>query len=280
MVNIATLVKEESGSLKNKSYHILYEVAAYDLNVFLTTLSSQLRRKRKESAPPERNNSGDMQSADLILESRNLADALDYLHNRLYYMEKITLSHNDIKAENILVMYPDSTDPTHKYPVRKWKLADFGLSKVKEKRKQDPECLGAQDAQATPIVTEITHRLEPSTSVSNTVPKRVPGRYTAPEFDCEAPVKSDGRKADVWSFDCVLFEVVAYAVQMDPTLVGELREYLAKAPHTDQRFYDVRDKATKQHFHDFLDGLPKRMQCTNTAPEKREWITSCIKLVK
>jgi serine/threonine protein kinase len=108
----------------NKIYHILYEVAPYDLNDFLTTQSSQLRVRRVETAPLSRKNSINMQSDDLILESRNLADALDYLHNRLYDTKKISLAHNDIKPDN-LVVYPDNTDHKHKISGRQVEACRF-----------------------------------------------------------------------------------------------------------------------------------------------------------
>lgn len=276
MVNIATIV-EEPVKL-NKTYHILYEVAAYDLNVFLTTQSSQLRDRRVETAPPSRNDSTNMQADDLILESRNLADALDYLHSRLYNTKKISLAHNDIKPENILVVYPDSTDPKHKYPVGKWKLADFGLSRVKDKRKAESKLLGPEDALPSPVKTEITHRLEPS--VSNTLPKRIPGRFTAPEQDQEDPQKADGRKADVWSFGCVLSEVIAYAVQLDCTPVHEFREFLSKPNYSDQRFYDVRTKEIKPCFRDYLDLLPQKLKGNSGRKYPLDWIERCTGLAK
>jgi serine/threonine protein kinase len=278
MVNIATIV-EEPVKL-NKTYHILYEVAAFDLNILLTTANSQLREKRKESAPPSRNNSMNMQPADLVLESRNLADALDYLHSRLYNTKKISLAHNDIKPENILVVYPDSTDPKHKYPVGKWKLADFGLSHVKDKGKAETKRLGPEDALGSPVKTEVTHRLEPSTSVSKTFPKREAGRYTAPEQDQDDPQKSDGRRADVWSFGCVLSEVIAYAVQLDCTLVNEFREHLSKPNYSDQRFYDVQTKDIKPCFHEYLDTLPGKVKGIGASSYGPDWVNQCTDLVK
>jgi serine/threonine protein kinase len=46
---------------------------------------------------------------DLILESSNIADALDYLHKQLWIKDGIAL-HDDIKPENILAIYPDGYD--------------------------------------------------------------------------------------------------------------------------------------------------------------------------
>ncbi|KAI4613410.1 uncharacterized protein J4E87_009877 [Alternaria ethzedia] len=115
MVNLVTMVEKSS---PNDIYHIVYELAAYDLNVFLTKMRHKLRKRRHATATPERTGSANMWPGDLISESVNLADALDYLHNRLYSTKlHSSLSHNDIKPENILVVYPETTTKNELYPV-------------------------------------------------------------------------------------------------------------------------------------------------------------------
>ncbi|KAI4616733.1 hypothetical protein J4E80_006008 [Alternaria sp. BMP 0032] len=132
MVNLVTMVEKSS---PNDIYHIVYELAAYDLNVFLTKMRHKLRKRRHATATPERTGSANMWPGDLISESVNLADALDYLHNRLYSTKlHSSLSHNDIKPENILAVYPETTTKNELYPVGQWKLADFGLAVIKIRR--------------------------------------------------------------------------------------------------------------------------------------------------
>jgi serine/threonine protein kinase len=277
MVNIATII-ETSGIMSSQTHHLLYELAEYDLNAFLTRPRLTLREERdsrRRGSVPKRNRSLNIQPADLIEASSNLADALDYIHNRLYNNEgRIALAHNDIKPENILVVYPDSTDPSHFFPAGRWKLTDFGLSRIKEPRKSDAELLCAEDALQPSNLTQITHRIQPS--VSKTLPKRYPGSYTAPELEQNQnnPQKTDGRKADVWSFGCVLAEVIAYAVRMDERLVLELHG-IAKT-----RFYTDGGKEIKPSIRDFFGQLPERAPEWAKESDNHTWIGSCTKLVE
>ncbi|CAO2649257.1 Nn.00g066420.m01.CDS01 [Neocucurbitaria sp. VM-36] len=276
MVNLATLV--ESSEERGKIHHIVYELAAYDLNVLLTNLPINLRGKRNESASPERTNSASMWPGDLILESRNLADALHYLHDRLYNISRISLAHNDIKPDNILVFYPDSMNADVLYPVGKWKIADFGLSRVKDKHPQENKHLRAEDAVPARKTADITHRIERSASVSKTIPKRDPGRYTAPELDQKTVQKTDGRKGDLWSFGCVLSEILAYAVGLDPKLVEDFRVKLLENS-SDQRFYDTKTKEVKKTFFEYLETLPNQASKDSRYFCGTEWIMSCASLV-
>lgn len=284
MVNLATMIEKSSQS--GTMYHIVYELAAYDLNVFLTTMPRTLRGKRHATASPERTNSANMWPGDLISESGNLADALDYLHNRLYSESRISLSHNDIKPENILVVYPDSTNVNDHFPVGKWKIADFGLSKVKLKRAPGSKHLSAQEADLTPLQAQRTHRTDRTGSVSKTIPKRDPGQYTAPELDQSTPQKTDSRRADLWSFGCVLSEIVTYAVKLDCQLVENFRESLGKSEHPDQRdlpderFYHHDTKEVKSQFLSHLAKLPGTAHGDRRLPHHTQWIGSCVDLVK
>lgn len=275
MVNIATIITTER---QRPIHHMIYELAAYDLNVFLTTQRHSLRSKRQETASPSRTNSESMWPGDLMLESRNLADALDYLHNRLYNTSSISLAHNDIKPENVLVFYPDSTDAEVRYPAGKWKFADFGLSKIKDKKAPENTYLSAGRAvQALPKI-DLTHRIDRvDRSVSKTTPKRDPGRYTAPELDQHTVTKTDGRKADIWSFGCMLSEILAYAVNLDHGQVETFRRDLSREA-CDSRFYDVTTKAVKPSFLNYLHRLPT--QTGNQTRKDVKWIASCVELVK
>ncbi|KAL1593243.1 hypothetical protein SLS60_010851 [Paraconiothyrium brasiliense] len=134
MVNIATFIK---GDEIKPTYMIIYDLAAYNLETFLAmdrkTDDDHVRdhRRRHDSASPRRNNSYDHRACDLIEESQNLADALDFLHTRLYDNGLWSLAHNDLKPANILVFYPDHERISKRFPVGQWKIADFGLAKIK-----------------------------------------------------------------------------------------------------------------------------------------------------
>ncbi|KAH6879292.1 kinase-like domain-containing protein, partial [Alternaria rosae] len=264
-------------------YHIVYELAAYDLNVFLTTMRYNLRKIRHATATPERTGSANMWPGDLISESVNLADALDYLHNRLISSKlHSSLSHNDIKPENILVVYPETTSENDLYPVGQWKLADFGLSKMKPKRLSGGHSrhLSAGNAPLVSSYPQKTHRTERPKSVSNAIPERYPGMYTAPELDQETPQKTDCRSADVWSFGCVLSEIVTYAVNLDFRHVETFRESLLQSIPADPKFYNKSSKEVKPEFHSHLASLPDSAPEITRIPRDNPWTTQCVDLIK
>ena len=279
MVNLVTMVDQSSPT---STYHIVYELAAYDLNGFLTDMPYDLRAKRHATAKPERTGSIYMWPGDLISESVNLADALDYLHNRLYSKSHVSLSHNDIKPENILVIYPETTNEQDWYPVGQWKLADFGLSVVKNKRLSDSHSkhLSADNASFSPSNPQQTHRTERPSSVSKAMPARYPGQYTAPELDQKTPQKADGRSADVWSFGCVLSEIITYAVKLDCKPVEKFRKSLEQSDPPDPKFYHHTTKDVKQEFLDHLDTLPAMAREDTRTPNDTHWTASCVKLIK
>jgi serine/threonine protein kinase len=285
MVNLVTMVDK---SAQGNIYHIVYELAAYDLNVFLTNMPRKLRDKRHATAGPERTDSANMWPGDLISESVNLADALDYLHNRLYHESHVSLSHNDIKPENILVIYPETTNKRDRFPVGQWKFADFGLSVVKLKRSSGSRSkhLSADDAGLSPSHPQKTHRTERPSSVSKAMPARDPGQYTAPELDQTTPQPADCRKADVWSFGCVLSEIVTYAIKLDCQLVKDFRDSLGQSEQPgqrdppDERFYDHESKDVKPQFLNHLTKLPDTAHGDKRIPEDTHWIGSCVELIR
>ncbi|CAN9468760.1 unnamed protein product [Alternaria alternata] len=285
MVNIVTMVEQSN---EGDIYHIVYELAAYDLNVFLTNMPRSLREKRHATAGPERTDSANMWPGDLISESVNLADALDYLHNRLFAESHVSLSHNDIKPENILVVYPETTNRQDRFPVGQWKLADFGLSVVKLKRPYASRSkhLSVDNAALSPSNPQKTHRTDRPPSVSNAMPTRDPGQYTAPEWEQTTPKLVDCRSADVWSFGCVLSEIVTYAVQLDCQLVEKFRDSLGKSEQPgqrepqDHRFYDHESKDVKPQFLNHLTNLPSEAHGDKRIPENNHWIGSCVDLIK
>ena len=279
MVNLVTMVDQSSPT---HIYHIVYELAAYDLNGFLTDMPYDLRAKRHATAKPGRTGSIYMWPGDLISESVNLADALDYLHNRLYSKSHVSLSHNDSKPENILVIDPEITNEQDWYPVGQWKLADFGLSVVKNKRSSDSsnKNLSADNALFSPSNPQQTYRTERPSSVSKAMPARYPGQYTAPELDQKTPQKADGRSADVWSFGCVLSEISTYAVKLDCKPVEKFRKSLEQSDPSDPKFYRHVSKDIKREFLDHLDTLPAMAREDTRTPNNTHWTASYVELIK
>lgn len=301
MVNIATIIRHEQNV--GKVHYIFYDLAAYSLKTFLKQAEGsdakerreKEHQRRSETAPPERNGSHDWNEGDLIKESHRLADALDFLHKRLYNDAEYSLAHNDLKPENILVFYPDSQNPDTKFPVGQWKIADFGLAKIKEGRRlpktkfvsfstgdpyrrQNLSPEPVEDAMVEEV--DLTHRRARSASGASfrsedmTKSKRDPGRYSGPEIEGRGEPQPDARSGDIWAFGCVLAEVLAFAV--NPSLVDELREVCERPGHYDQRFYDTETKKTKLSVLDWLKNL--HLKCESRVFGD-EWVKRCAEMM-
>ncbi|KAK7700581.1 hypothetical protein SLS57_012035 [Botryosphaeria dothidea] len=282
MTNIATIITESH-------YNILYDVAAYDLEAFLSENHNRL--SRRDSAPRGHNNSTCWKPADLISECWHLADALDFLHSRLFGDDgEVACAHNDLKPENILVFYPCS--PDEKYPVGQWKIADFGIAKVKPRKGAEQAAAGTDTVPILKVDTKRssgkhldvtsssnTHRGQNHarvSSLSNTKSKRDPGRYTAPEVVGQDLDQIDARKGDIWSFGCIFSEVLVFSICQD--LVQDFRRVCSGPTRRDMRFYEESTQRVKQGI------LPWLHEVSNRFPEKaeegRQWIDDCVSVIQ
>jgi serine/threonine protein kinase len=298
MVNIATIVRTEENV--GRVHLILYDLAAYDLYTLLTLrpLSSDQRTVdnakdhliRHDSGPQRRNDSHISCEQDYIKEIKHLADALDFLHNRLYRETGLYLVHNDLKPENILVFYPDSQNEDEKYPVGQWKIADFGLAKFKQLKVANPSpakkattyssrvSVSGLNTLQVHVEGDSTHRRNSLASVKSpslTPAKRDPGMYTPPEVEGKGMTQQDPRAGDLWAFGCILTEVLAYAVR--PGLISEIRKECDNG--LDQRFHDERTKMVKEPLLAWLHNLPSRCLHTQTN-QPVQWVVDCVKLIE
>ncbi|KAH0559802.1 hypothetical protein GP486_003678 [Trichoglossum hirsutum] len=117
----------------------------------------------------------------LIEEALNLSDALRFLHEDLTVKggtgsEQKTCCHSDLKPDNILV-YEEAGNS-----IGKWKISDFGTSTI-------GNLLGESE-------------MADYTNMTVVAKQRARGVYTAPEPNA-------GRRGDIWSFGCILHQVVA-----------------------------------------------------------------------
>lgn len=161
----------------------------------------------------------------------HLADALLWLHNDLggFEMQNSYLAHMDLKPENILV-HGDPQDS--KTPAGQWMITDFGISAFyKESHKPTQEI---------PTIRDVTSRL---TSLSEVVRGR--GPYQPPEIGLERKKEEfdlgpylrrtlDFRQCDVWSFGCVLSDVLAFALDRSRG-IQDVRE--ARTAEGNDNFY-------------------------------------------
>jgi serine/threonine protein kinase len=135
----------------------------------------------------------------IIRQMVNLADALNWFHHEIKpegSEHRLSCCHLDLKPDNILIdMYEGSL-------VGFWKISDFGLSVMNEQQKADPA-----------VVQLGTVRDVVSQRSVNTMPKRKQGTYTAPEVKLGniRREKIAGSRGDVWSFACILAELLAFS---------------------------------------------------------------------
>jgi serine/threonine protein kinase len=275
MVNIATIIRDQP--IEGKMYYIIYDLADMDLEKFLTTSWLDNRKTRNNKSPRGRNFSYRVWPGELIMQIRHLADALDFLHNRMFDLERFTLVHNDLKPPNILVFYPNSADEDQRYPVGQWKIADFGLGKVKDSRKTLAELENRQSelhlhpnsSRPLPKIADFTHR-----QLSLTPAKRPAGKYTPPEVKEDGQSELNAKMGDVWAFGTVFSEVLAYAVD-DVNQVLRLRK--ACQSDTEDRFFDPSTGELKKSF---LDWMLKLHVKPRKDGKDVVWIQECTSLIK
>lgn len=154
----------------------------------------------------------------VVKEAHQLASALKWLHEDLkIFGSSRYLAHMDLKPANILLV----SDP--RLPAGKWMLSDFGVSsfdKVTNARVPD-----------TPSIRDVGHRLT-SRGVQDEI-IRGHGSYQPPEVDLK---DVDSRKCDVWSFSCVLCDILAFAIRKTEAVYALRKSRFLKG---DDYFYET-----------------------------------------
>ncbi|KAH8699080.1 kinase-like domain-containing protein [Talaromyces proteolyticus] len=150
-----------------------------------------------ENVPVSKPTSLEDKSA-IFYRGATLAGALAFLHHEFQStnLERLACYHMDLKPHNILVFDINT-------PQEKWKISDFGLSRVRGRG-------GVDNAQYIDLSTPFLRstQLTRPTRDPSTAPRRGEGTYLAPE--CAA---SDGRvssSSDVWSFGCIFSLVMSF----------------------------------------------------------------------
>jgi serine/threonine protein kinase len=206
VTNIAAVVIENE-------FNLFFDLAKTDLNTFLYGLKDPASLKDP------------VKLKKLIVEAVNLVDALYFLHDDLSSewgdggtAQKVCY-HADLKPENILV-YERPEDPND--VVGRWKIADFGISRIEDRPDGESTALGA--------------------NMTMLVEQRVRGIYTAPESDA-------GRLSDIWSFGCIFHQILAAGLGGGP-LIKKLDDERSKITDDGSSirspsFYKREEKGTK-----------------------------------
>ena len=262
MVHIAAIVHG------NEFMVLLPHANLYDLEIFLRggydpNPSTEEKREVYDFKKlfPELNTDIKMQQA-VVEEAHQVASALKWLHEDLRISDTpdCYLAHMDLKPANILLV-SDS-----RCPAGRWMLSDFGVSAFY--KATNARVLG------TPAIRDVGNKLTSRGFQDKIV--RGYGPYQAPEVNAETV---DSRKCDVWSFCCVLCDILAFAVGRTKALIG-LRNsrygagddffYETMSP-TNSEFDDTNTKL-KQQIVDWWDTLESRSSA--------RWVSDYIKVLR
>jgi serine/threonine protein kinase len=170
-----------------------------DLHLFLTRPDNVFEDYMERS--------GRFTPDNLLTECLNLARALDFLHTGMLddRGRRLKCAHLDLKPENILVCFPPR-DRVDQVPVGRWKIADFGLSKVEEavtEGRVRPVNQDEQRASRAPGNIARERSIQP--------PTRGAGPFQPPEVHSTPDARVSTRR-DVWSYGCILAMVLAFAL--------------------------------------------------------------------
>jgi serine/threonine protein kinase len=184
-----------------------------------------IERKRKYNFAEQFSGIEDSDLAEpLSRQAFGIASAIDWLHSGITVGEtlgKVYCAHMDLKPDNILIR------PSEMSIVGEWVLSDFGISVVKTK---------GVDADVGSIQDWLTQ------ATMNTRPRRIGGTYQAPEVELSQELNSTdsqhgiGKKSDIWSYGCILSEVLAFALNK-VTSVSEFQRD-RKGIRGDDKFYE------------------------------------------
>ena len=230
---------EDKGS--SKEFNILLPLADTDLKHFLY---DELFESRCNGV------------IDLVSEASNLADAVRWLHGGLSVVETLLYVRSmDIKLDTILVFLDQAPR------VGWWKITDFGISTM----------VTYKDAELGVAVSPGESLARIAGGMKKPV-KRLIGSYSAPEVATGDLV---GPESDIWSFGCVLFQVLARgAGGID--LLNELDKKRAsyEIGSTNDKFYQESPKWNHLHPH-----VRKWLE-TSPPPDLRFGERTCVELCK
>ncbi|KAF0320827.1 ankyrin repeat protein [Colletotrichum asianum] len=164
--------------------------------------------------------------ASLIRSAMGLATGLNFLHHELQTsdLEDVVCYHMDLKPSNILV-FP-AEDREHR---QIWKLSDFGMSRVKIRRRNhtEPE---ERDFSVWFRPRPQAHEDAPS----GTQNRRGQGTYLPRESLITGKVMNT--KSDIWSLGCVLSVLFAYLEGGAESVIQYTKDRLKDRQGTDDGF--------------------------------------------
>ena len=188
----------------------------------------------------------------ILKEMFEIAAALVWLHEELHIFGSLDryLAHLDLKPENILITRDTPAQSSRPHHLAgKWMLTDFGVS-VFDKATNEK-------ASRVHSIRDVGPRL--TSRANRDMIMRGHGPYEPPEVDL---AKVDGRKCDVWSFACIMCDILAFASGRDMALL----EFRSKRfDGRDDYFY--RAKKSLVNRERVIDGTN-----TEVKPDIQNWV--------
>lgn len=139
--------------------------------------------------PPE-----NIRPVHLLRQMMNLCGALSFLHHNLHDGQSQTYcAHLDLRPQNVLVFGAETE------PVGSWKISDFGISSFKK-------VINTKEQ----VFLSIRDLAEQQTSTATN--RNLEGAHRSPENHSTNTEPFSGRKSDMWSFACILCEVLAFSL--------------------------------------------------------------------
>ncbi|KAL9615927.1 MAG: hypothetical protein Q9160_009139 [Pyrenula sp. 1 TL-2023] len=287
MLHIATIIH-------GNEFAILMPIAdRWDLETFLYRGFNRDNGTKKEKAVYDFEEMfprfvGRSRHPSVLYEMFAIAHALDWLHNRLDVKgwSKLRCVHTDFKPSNILIC----SDEDGNSPAGRWMITDFGISAfgngVAENGDKQESKYDLADARGLKTVYDFGVEL---TSKNDTfrVARTQEGTYQAPESRHSVKTHFVSRRSDIWSFGCVLLEVVIFALG-DVHLLDQFRNQRAHSHQLDC-FYAVEEVSQspsrlqgmrveqnlqmKKEVRAWLTYLPQQF------PAESDWLETCTDLI-
>jgi serine/threonine protein kinase len=193
----------------------------------------------------------------LLKELFEIAAALVWLHEELHILGSLDryLAHLDLKPENILISRDShAPNPKHHHLAGKWMLTDFGVS-VFDKATNEK-------ASRVHSIRDVGPRLTSKAKKYQIM--RGHGPYEPPEVDHP---KVDGTKCDVWSFACIMCDILAFASGRDTALLDFRR---IRFDGKDDYFYRVKGSVVDR-------GRTIDISNTEVKPDIQDWFRTHAK---
>lgn len=253
---LAIIIVGDPGS--TKEFNILMPLATMNLEKFLYEEPSLLPK---------------FDIKDLLQQTACIADAIAWLHGGLPIKDRrFICCHMDLKLDNILV-YLDRNVKDE--PVGKWKIADFGISTLKEleTKPKSQQRHRSQNLTVQSPANTLAYLTARATAT------RPPAAYQAPEVSRGNEV---GRSSDVWSFGCILFQVLIRAAGPGTQKLLELDQLRQLeddrvTPHPTDYFFRERgyEKYLNPHVKDWLEAPWKGL---SVSFRDRHFVHNCKEL--